>query len=211
METKPIKIEFFHDVLCAWCYALSPRVDKLKEKYGDRIEIVHRSFALAPEPSSIAQMFGNKEAGRKEILNHWRAANQNDDEHRIHAEIMVKKTFDYPYSTPGLLACKAAELQGGNAMHEKIFNRIQKAHLTDCDNINDFEVLKKCAADVGLDVEKWENDYHSQEVRQKLDEDLYKAYQYGVNSVPTLIANEKYKLSGAQRYETLEQWLSQVK
>ena len=83
--------------------------------------------------------------------------------------------------------------------------------MTDCDNINDFEVLKKCAADVGLDVEKWEKDYHSQQVRQMLDEDLYKAYQYGVNSVPTLIANEKYKLSGAQRYETLEQWLSQVK
>jgi len=211
METKPIKIEFFHDVLCAWCYALSPRVDKLKEKYGDQIEIVHRSFALAPEPDSIAQMFGNKAEGKEEILGHWRAANQNDDEHRIHAEIMVTKPFDYPYSTPGLLACKAAELQGGNAMHEKIFNRIQKAHMTDCDNINDFEVLKKCAADVGLDVEKWEKDYHSQQVRQMLDEDLYKAYQYGVNSVPTLIANEKYKLSGAQRYDMLEQWLSQVK
>jgi predicted DsbA family dithiol-disulfide isomerase len=211
METKPIKIEFFHDVLCAWCYALSPRVDKLKEKYGDQIEIVHRSFALAPEPDSIAQMFGNKAEGKEEILGHWRAANQNDDEHRIHAEIMATKPFDYPYSTPGLLACKAAELQGGNAMHEKIFNRIQKAHMTDCDNINDFEVLKKCAAEVGLDVEKWEKDYYSQQVRQMLDEDLYKAYQYGVNSVPTLIANEKYKLSGAQRYETLEQWLSQVK
>jgi len=46
-------------------------------------------------------------------LGHWRAANENDDEHRIHAELMAKKDFDYPYSTPGLLACKAAELQGG--------------------------------------------------------------------------------------------------
>lgn len=211
MVTKPIKIEFFHDILCAWCYALSPRVDKLKEKYGDQIEIIHRSFALAPEPVSIAQMFGNKEDGRDEILGHWHAANQNDDEHRIHAEIMVTKPFDYPYSTPGLLACKAAELQGGNTMHEKIFNRIQKAHLTDCDNINDFDILKICAKEVGLDVEKWEKDYYSQQVRQMLDEDLYIAHQYGVNSVPTLIANEKYKLSGAQRYESLEQWLSQAK
>jgi predicted DsbA family dithiol-disulfide isomerase len=44
-----------------------------------------------------------------------------------------------------------------------------------------------------------------------LDEDLYRAYQYGVNSVPTLIGNGKYKLSGAQRYETLVRWIEQIK
>jgi len=95
-----------------------------------------------PEPDGIARIFGSKEQGKIEILGHWRADNENDDEHRIHAELMAKKDFDYPYSTPGLLACKAAELQGGNAMHEKMFNRIQKAHMTDCDNIADFKVLK---------------------------------------------------------------------
>ncbi len=211
METKTITIEFFHDVLCAWCYALSPRVERLKKEYGDKIEVVHRSFALAPEPDGIARIFGSKEQGKIEILGHWRAANENDDEHRIHAELMAKKDFDYPYSTPGLLACKAAELQGGNAMHEKMFNRIQKAHMTDCDNIADFEVLKKCAADVGLDIEQWAKDFRSDKVKQMLDEDLYRAYQYGVNSVPTLIANGKYKLSGAQRYETLVRWIEQIK
>ncbi len=126
---------------------------EIEKEYGDKIEVVHRSFALAPEPDGIARIFGSKEQGKIEILGHWRAANENDGEHRIHAELMTQKDFDYPYSTPGLLACKAAELQGGNAMHEKMFNRIQKAHMTDCFNINDFEVLKKCARDVGLDVD----------------------------------------------------------
>ena len=83
--------------------------------------------------------------------------------------------------------------------------------MTDCDNIADFEVLKKCAADVGLDVEQWAKDFRSDKVKQMLDEDLYRAYQYGVNSVPTLIANGKYKLSGAQRYETLVRWIEQIK
>jgi predicted DsbA family dithiol-disulfide isomerase len=48
-------------------------------------------------------------------------------------------------------------------------------------------------------------------VKQMLDEDLHLAYRYGVNSVPTLIANGKYKLSGAQRYETLVRWIEQIK
>ncbi|HQF11449.1 MAG TPA: DsbA family protein [Paludibacteraceae bacterium] len=211
MEQNKITIEFFHDVLCAWCYALSPRVEKLVEKYFDRIEVIHRSFALAPEPNGIEKIFGSKEEGKIQILGHWRAANMNDDAHRMHPELMATRTFDYPYSTPGLLACKAAELQGGNEMHHKIFNRIQKAHLTECLNINDVEVLKMCAREVGLNVEQWEKDFHTEKVKQMLDEDFYLAYQYGINSVPTLIANGKYKLTGAQPYETLEKWINQIK
>jgi predicted DsbA family dithiol-disulfide isomerase len=211
MEQNKITIEFFHDVLCAWCYALSPRVEMLAEKYHDRIEVVHRSFALAPEPEGIARIFGSKEEGKTRILGHWRAANINADDNRINAELMAQRPFDYPYSTPGLLACKAAEVQGGNAMHHKIFNRIQKAHMTECYDINDFEVLKMCGGDVGLDVEQWEKDYLSEKVSQALDDDLYLASQYGINSVPTLIVNGKYKLSGAQSYAALEEWISQIR
>lgn len=211
MNTNKITIEFFHDVLCAWCYALSPRVEKLKDTFGKRIEIIHRSFALAPEPDGIARIFGSLEQGKKEILNHWRAANQNDDEHRIMVDLMASRQFDYPYSTPPLLACKAAELQGGNAMHAKMFNRLQKAHLTECLNINDLEVLRQCASEIGLDTTKWEKDFNSKEVRQMLDDDLYRAYQYGINSVPTLIANQKYKLTGAQPYNILLEWIQQIK
>lgn len=210
MENKKITIEFFHDVLCAWCYALSPRVHKLALQYPDQIEIVHRAFALAPEPDGIAQIFGSKERGKSEILDHWRNANRNDDEHRINAELMATKLYDYPYSTPGLLACKAAEMQGGNVMHGKMFDRVQKAHLTECYNINDFEILKMCANEVGLDVVRWEKDYYSNEVKQKLGEDVYQARQFGVNSVPALIANGKHKLSGAQFYPALENWVKSL-
>jgi predicted DsbA family dithiol-disulfide isomerase len=211
MDTNKITIEFFHDVLCAWCYALSPRIEKLKDAFGDKVEIIHRSFALAPEPNSISQIFGSKEQGKKEILKHWRAANQNDDEHRIKVELMATRQFDYPYSTPALLACKAAELQGGNAMHAKMFNRLQKAHLTECLNINDFEILLQCANDIGLNVTQWGKDFESHKVRQMLDDDQYRAYQYKINSVPTLIANQKYKLTGAQPYNILLEWFQQIR
>ena len=210
MENNIITVEFFHDVLCAWCYAISPRVYKLALQYPNQIKIVHRAFPLAPEPDGIAQIFGTKERGKLEILDHWRNANRNDDEHRINAELMATKSYDYPYSTPGLLACKSAELQGGNLMHGRMFDRIQKAHLTECYNINDFEILKMCAVEVGLDVAKWENDYNGAEVKQMLGEDVYKARQYGVNSVPTLIANGKYKLNGAQPFSSIEKWLNEA-
>jgi len=206
-QNQKVTIEFFHDVLCAWCYALSPRVQRLVLQYPEKIEIIHRSFALAPAPNGIEQIFGSNKRGKEEILEHWRNANKNDDEHRINPELMASKEFDYPYSTPGLLACKAAELQGGNSIHGKMFDRIQKAHLTECYNITDHIVLKMCANDVGLNVEQWKKDYNSEKVREMLDEDLNLARAYGINVVPTLIANGKHNLNGAQPYASLEDWL----
>lgn len=36
-----------------------------------------------------------------------------------------------------------------------MFDRVQRAHLTECLNIADLEVLRQCAADIGLDVARW--------------------------------------------------------
>jgi predicted DsbA family dithiol-disulfide isomerase len=172
-----------------------------------QVKVIHRCFALAPTPNRIEQMFGSKEAGRAEILNHWRAANENDDEHRICAEDMACKTFDYPYSMPGLLACKAAEFQDGQKAHWDMFDRIQKAHLTETLNIADTEVLINCAKDVGLDIEHFKSDFHSGKTLQAVEEDNLRARVAGIYAVPTILINEERILSGAQKYRTLKDYV----
>jgi len=205
---QKIQIEFFHDVLCAWCYAVSPRVRRLAKEYP--VEVVHRCFALAPTPEAIVEIFGSKEEGKREILDHWRMANLNDDEHRINADLMEKRDFDYPHSIPGLLACKAAEIVGGQNVHWDVFDRIQKAHLTECRNIADFEVLISCVKDVGLDVEAWHKAYIDRKTFDMMLSDFERAYGYGVRGVPTLVANSRYGLVGAQKYETIKKWLEKM-
>jgi predicted DsbA family dithiol-disulfide isomerase len=205
---QKIQIEFFHDVLCAWCYAVSPRVRRLAKEYP--VEVVHRCFALAPTPEAIVEIFGSKEEGKREILDHWRMANLNDDEHRINADLMEKRDFDYPHSIPGLLACKAAEIVGGQNVHWDVFDRIQKAHLTECRNIADFEVLISCVKDVGLDVEAWHKAYIDRKTFDMMLSDFERAYGYGVTGVPTLVANSRYGLVGAQKYETIKKWLEKI-
>ena len=203
---KDIRIEFFHDVLCAWCFALSPRLRKIVNDFPN-VEVIHRSFALAPTQNSIAEMFGSKEIGKSEILKHWQAANRNDDDHRICTDDMACKTFDYPYSMPGLKACKAAELQGGQPAHWDMFDRIQKAHLTEAKNIADFDVLLDCAIDLGIDKDQFVKDYHSEEVIQAIESDSLRARLAGVYAVPSLIVNEEKLLSGAQSYNTLKNFV----
>ncbi len=204
-----MEIEFFHDVLCAWCYALSPRLRRLTEEFPE-IKVIHRSFPLAPEPNDIVQMFGSKEKGKRDILQHWKAANMNDDEHRINAELMEQREFDYPYSTPALLACKAAELQGGQAMHWDYFDKVQEAHLTLCRNIADFDVLTDIARELGLDVEKFSADLRSEQAKYLLRLDIDRALELGVEATPTLVANDG-TLTGAVPYDSLKRWYLKVR
>ena len=204
-------IEFFHNVPCSWCYVFSPRMHQLAENHPE-VELFHGCFALAPTPESLTEIFGSKERGKKEILNHWRHSNERDDLHRLRPDLIARRDFDYPHSLPSLKACKAAEMQGGQKAHWKMFDRVQKAHFTECRNIANDKVLRDCARDAGLDVEQWNEDFLSEDCERWVYQDMKMALRYDVTTgVPTLIAQGKYKLVGVHEIDTLETWLNKVK
>lgn len=204
-----MQIEFFHDVLCAFCYALSPRLHRLVAEHPE-VEVIQRGFALAKTPDHLTQMFGSPEAAKAEILHHWQVAAANDDEHRPRPAAMQAQPFPYPHSWPGLLACQAAERQGGQAAHWAMFDRVQYAHLTETRDITDIAVLASCASEVGLDSARWQSDFDDPATAARLEEDLALAQAYGITGVPTLVAEGRYGLVGAQTYDQLEAWLKAV-
>jgi len=177
---------------------------------GIEIEIYHHSFALAKEKINLAQMFGDKERAKKEILNHWKAANENSDEKNINYELMATRTHDYPYSMPGLIACEAAAIMGGEEAHWDYFDRIQKAHLTECLDITQEDVQLMCARDIGLDEEKFKQLISDENTIKLVEKDLKLAREWGITAVPSLVLNERYLISGAQKKEYLKQQFLKV-
>ncbi len=165
--------------------------------YNGQVQVEHRCFALAPDPEAISRIFGSPEAGKAEIMTHWEAAASHPDGERINVALMRQREFPYPYSMPGLLACKAAELQGGQEAHWDMFDRVQRAHAVEARNIADFEVLRDCAREVGLDLERWERDFRSPEVERRVQADLQEAARRGIHAVPTLILNDRWVVQGA--------------
>jgi putative protein-disulfide isomerase len=116
-------------------------------------------------------------------------------------ELMRSREFPYPYSMPGLKACKAAEFMGGQQAHWDMFDRIQRAHAVEARNIADLEVLRQCALEVGLDAEEWERLWSSQEVEQAVWADIRSADLLGVRAVPTVIFQNRWRLEGAVRID----------
>ena len=87
-----LSIEFFHDVICSFCFPMSYRMRQIEKLMPDA-EIIHRSFALVREEYDFDVMFGSREEAKEEILSHWEHANENDDLHRFNIAGMRRRIF----------------------------------------------------------------------------------------------------------------------
>lgn len=204
-----IKIEFFHDVICSFCFPMSARMRRIAKKYNN-IEINHRSFALAWEVEDFIRNFGSREAVKPEVLAHWAHANKNDDEHRFNIEGMRNTDFYFPISKPGLKAAKAAGLIGGESMYWDVFDRLQNKLFVENKNIEDISVLEEAVKETSISFEDWKAQFEKEETEKAILEDLQLAQAYGINSVPTLVINQKYAIPGAVSQERIEKTLARI-
>lgn len=204
-----MQVEFFHDPLCAWCYAMSPRVRQLAAEFP-QLEVIHRSFALAPTVDAIEKIFGDRASGKLEILDHWRAANEHDDERRMQPELMAQQDFDYPWSMPALLGCEAARQMAGEAGYWDYFDAVQRLHLTACRNIADAEVLGDCAEQAGLDRVQLLILSEQEATLRAVQQDIARAHSFGLRGVPALLLDGRVVAQGALDWPQLLENVSQV-
>lgn len=207
---KTVKIEFFHDIICSFCFPMSYRMRQLKEQFPD-IDIIHRSFALAKEPEDFTRMFGSHLKAKAEILSHWHHANQNDDLHRFNIEGMKQADFLFPTSMNGLLACKAAYFIGGQDLYWDLFDVLQQKLFVESQNIEDILVIENAVSEVSIDLDIWRKHFYDPETKNAVERDLQLATKYQIQSVPTLIIDEKYPVSGAQPLDSIISIIKEIR
>lgn len=191
-----VTIEFFHDVICSFCFPMSYRMRQLEKMMPD-VKVVHRSYALVKSEQDFDVMFGSRTAAKGEILGHWEHANENDDLHRFNITGMKQTDFPFPSSMKGLTACKAAYFTAGDAGYWDVFDVLQDALFVKNRNLEDQTVIDDCIKQSGIDYAKWQQFYNDDETKAAVEQDLQLAEQYGVQAVPCLIIDGKYRISGA--------------
>lgn len=204
-----MKIEFFHDVICSFCFPMSYRMRQLKERRPE-IEIIHRSFALVPEAVAFDKMFGSREKAKAEIITHWEQANEIDDLHRFNIEGMKESDFLFPISIPSLRAVKAAEEVGGNDLAWDAFDALQRALFVENKNVEKIDVIKEALSKTSIDLEKWETAYNKPKSLEEVNNELELAKSYGITGVPFLVINGEYGLNGAQSLAKIEEMLDNI-
>jgi protein-disulfide isomerase len=102
----------------------------------------------------------------------------------------------HPQAPGAHAAAEAAHRQGRFwEMHDKIF--ANQADLAP-------ETFVAYAQQIGLDVEKFEKDVASEDVKKRLDADTQEAQKLGVSGTPAFFINGKY-MAGAQPFEAFKQ------
>lgn len=192
-----ITIEFFHDVICSFCFPMSYRMREI-QKLMPEVEIIHRSYALVKSASDFDFMFGSRIAAKNEILRHWEHANNNDDLHRFNIEGMRKAKFLFPTSMKALIACKAAYFVAENDGYWDVFDNLQNALFVQNLNIEDDEIINECVKKSGIDFDSWAIHYNAKETKEEVEKDLLLVKEYNIQGVPALIINGKHQISGAQ-------------
>jgi len=207
-----LKIDFVSDIVCPWCAIGLAGLNTALERIGPatHIDLTIHPFELNPSMPAAGQL--HLEHITKKYGISADEARANGEKIRARAAAvgftmnrddasLVYNTFD----AHRLLAW-AKEKNAQPTLKLALL----KAYFTDGKNIADREVLVALARQVGLDgteaSEMLASDRFAQEVKE--EEALWA--QRGISSVPAVVVNDRYLISGGQPPEVFEEQLRAI-
>lgn len=211
MENK-LKIQIWSDIMCPFCYIGKRRLENAIQKFGhqEAIEIEWKSFQL--DPNFVADKEDNlvdhlaekyrkdREWAEESLANMTQNAANSGLEFHFEKAIMANS-----FKAHRLLhLAKKHELS--NELKELLF----KAYLTDGEDINNSETLKKLGLQVGLDANAIDEVLNSNAYSEEVQQDMAMAQKIGIQGVPFFVLDNKYAISGAQHEETFVKTLEKV-
>jgi predicted DsbA family dithiol-disulfide isomerase len=205
-DKKPIEIYFFVDPICPECWALEPILKKLKIEYGRYFSIKHILSG------KLANLNISKKKGYENIALQWEKTASRTGM-SCDGNLWLENPISSPYIAS--IAIKAAELQGKRS-GIRFLRKLQEVLFLEKKNISNFEVLMECARNVGLDVEEFLSDIHSESAAKAFQCDLKITTEMDVHEIPTLVFfnenadDEGIKIAGAYSYEIYVQILEEM-
>lgn len=187
-----MKVIYFMDVLCGWCYAISENVAKIAEDMKDEFEFIvnpggmvkegelkmsmMKEFGLLSASSGVAQATGVEVGeGYKALLKEYGR------------EIDSIKASKAIIAFQELLPKKAVEFS----------KDIQHSYFVDGIDPSDEENLVKLAENLGVDKDDFLEKLNSEDIEKKTEESFKKVFDWRVELYPSLYLYEestgKYK------------------
>ncbi len=176
-------IYYIHDPMCSWCWAFRPALDKLNAHLPDNLHLEYLLGGLArdtddPMPPDL----------RQQIQNHWHTIQTRVPETRFNFDFWEKclpRRSTYP-------ACRAVinKKTQDILFQEPMIRAIQHAYYLQARNPSDTETLIEVAEEIGLDIDRFSAELHSDETQALLKREIIFARQVGGNAFPMLLLGD---------------------
>ncbi len=189
------RVTVFSDYVCPFCYLEEPDLARVREEYGDAVEVDWRAYELRPDPIPTLDPDG-------EYLHRvWNASVYPM------AKSLGMKLRLPPVQPRSRKALEAAEYAREEGKFDEMHTSLFRAFFEDGQDIGKEETLLEVGASVGLDRGKLRAALEEGRYTQKVLDDEQLALRLGVGSVPTMFvgaAGEPLQnaemITGAQPY-----------
>ena len=203
-----MKMYYFTDPMCSWCYGFSPAVKKLKENYKDiDLEIISGGFS--PYSKQVVD-----DEYKEFLAYHWNNVNARSGQFFDHSMKFISDTFRYDTEPSSRALMVIKELLPDQDF--VFLSLMQNAFYVEGKDITNGAVLAELAAEIGVEKPVFLERFHSEEMKLKTNQGFQFSRQLGVQGFPTLLTidngNIKVITRGFQDYDGLkivvDDWLN---
>jgi len=207
---QPLRIDFVSDIACPWCAIGLSSLQVALSRLGDAVdaELIAHPFELNPQMASEGEVLV-EHIGRK----YGRTPQQVLEAQAELRERGANVGFKFGKRERIYNTFDAHRLLHWASLHGKqvaLKEALLKAYHGEGKSTSDHDVLVEAAESIGLDAAQaravLQNGDYASEVRA--EEAKYQ--NMGIHSVPSIIFNERYLLTGAQPVEAFEQAIKQI-
>ncbi|MCA9607754.1 MAG: DsbA family protein [Myxococcales bacterium] len=204
---QPIRVIHFSDVLCVWAYVSQVRVDELREKLGDRVDVEVRFCSIFGDAHHKLERRWKDRGG----MSGYGATVRDLGEslgHEVHPDIWRKMAPRSSLSAHTFL-CAVRSLERTEKISHQAFLdacwELRVAFFRDLRDISTRSVQLGVAEGLGLPVGDVERALDSGEAHAELAGDFDLGRDYDVRMSPTLILNEgRQRLNGNVSFRVIE-------
>lgn len=190
-----ISVKIYSDYVCPYCFlAEEPLIQAVDSFNSAQIDIEWMPFELRPYPIPTLKPEGQylKEAWKHSVYPMAKS---------MGIPIFLPKVSPQPYTRLAFEGSFAASAQN----KAKEYNhRVFTAFFQDSLDIGKQSILESCAADIGIDSNKFGLDLNTGRFRNECERQLFIGREHlQISSVPTFIINNNVRVSGVLSKEKL--------
>lgn len=187
--SKPI-IEIIHyaDPWCWYCWGLEPVLQRLREVYGENLQITYRMGGVFDNMKEWLDHYGIED---DKALLEWIQENDKLMRNPFNVEYLLQSGVKSTW--PACVAVKAAEISQGREHAELFYRKLLEAAHVKAQNISRPEVIEKLARESGIDTKDLINKLGDKKSEVMFNEDRKKMEAEKGNYYSLAISN---KLTG---------------
>jgi predicted DsbA family dithiol-disulfide isomerase len=195
METEPLRIDLFADVVCPWCFVGHHRLERVLASSGRIARITHHPFMLdphtPPEGDDIPARLRRKYGVAPEPL--WTRLEAEARKSGLELDLS-KQRLSYPTARAHTLIRHAE----GKGTQGALVRDLYRANFIDARNIHDPDVLADVAAPHGFTTDEVLRLVTDDKELATTREVAQAAAATGIDGVPFFVFGERLAVAGAQ-------------